>query len=158
MNKTISDINDALLKNRIDLIRAFLNSGSLNTSSDVFHIIDKFIEDNRGRYGYVPLNKYKEKISRYIYNVLNTKTIAPIGTKFDEIWRVTKVLLKLESGHKLWGTLPTLYIQDAETNILYRNIPKSGTKIKFTATIKPSEKDPAFAVFSHPRNAMVIEE
>lgn len=77
-----------------------------------------------------------------------------IGIKVDEVWRTTKALIKLDSGHKIWGTFPATVerFEDGSEATVY---PAKGIRIKFTATIKLTN-DPSFAVFSHPRNSELV--
>lgn len=56
-----------------------------------------------------------------------------------------KMLVQLEDGNRVYGTLPAaIHSNEGEY---------AGLKIAFTATVKPSDKDPHFGYFSRPAQA-----
>lgn len=57
----------------------------------------------------------------------------------------TKILVKHDSGWKVWGTRPS------GTNA------ERGDKVRFTATVKVSDKDPKFGYYSRPLKAEVLQ-
>lgn len=60
---------------------------------------------------------------------------------------VTKMLVKMDDGNKVWGTKPSkLYGID------------QGARVKFTARITPSTDDKHFGFFSRPTKAEVLKE
>ena len=78
-----------------------------------------------------------------------------LGIKFDEVWRVNKVLVQLDSGHKVFGTYPVTVekFEDGSESFVP---PARGIRIRFRASVKPSPKDPAFAYFSRPTNSQLV--
>jgi hypothetical protein len=72
--------------------------------------------------------------------VLSTKWEAGFGYNSPD---VLKVLIKHETGYKLWGTAPKKIATDLE----------KGDTIKFMAKVEPSKDDPKFGFFKRPTKA-----
>ena len=58
-----------------------------------------------------------------------------------------KMLVKSESGFKLWGTVPSALVGEVE----------KGSVVEFSAAVKPSDDDQYFGFFSRPSKAKVIK-
>lgn len=59
-----------------------------------------------------------------------------------------KMLVQLPDGNRVFGTVPAA-ITGTDSEL-------PGLKVNFTATVKPSEKDPHFGYFSRPANARLV--
>jgi hypothetical protein len=55
-----------------------------------------------------------------------------------------KMLVVTDTGWKVWGTMPAALDVDR------------GARVRFTATVKPSDDDPHFGFFSRPTKAQVL--
>ncbi|MCX8008307.1 MAG: hypothetical protein N3A54_01240 [Patescibacteria group bacterium] len=79
-----------------------------------------------------------------------------VGIKFDEVWRVNKIMVETESGQKYWGTFPVSseVFEDGSRATVYS--PQKGMEITFTATVTPSDKDSGMGFFSHPRKSVAL--
>jgi hypothetical protein len=71
-----------------------------------------------------------------------------------------KILVKCD-GFKVWGTCPKNVINHVWPPVTDYDADRGkcpkGIKIKFHATVKPKEDDPAFAIFSRPTKVEIIE-
>lgn len=64
----------------------------------------------------------------------------------DGMYRDTqKMLVKADSGFKVWGTVPTS-IMEAD----------KGDRVTFTATVEPSKDDPKFGFYKRPAKAVIV--
>lgn len=57
-----------------------------------------------------------------------------------------KATVKLDSGQRVWGTLPSSIEEDTEV----------GARIRFDAKVQPKEDDPSFGFYSRPTKATVV--
>jgi hypothetical protein len=74
-----------------------------------------------------------------------------ISTKYqhsENFGDTPKMLVKSDSGNKVYGTIPNNLMNEVGMEDL------KGKRVRFVATIKPKEDH--FGIFSHPRNAEVI--
>lgn len=58
-----------------------------------------------------------------------------------------KMLVKEDSGYKVWSTIPAKILDEVEV----------GNKIEFNITLEPSDSDPKFAFGSRPAKARIIK-
>ena len=64
-------------------------------------------------------------------------------------WGTThKMLVETEEGYRLWGSVPAY--------VYVYGTPMRGTRLTFTATIEPSEKDPVFGFYKRPSKVEVL--
>jgi len=66
---------------------------------------------------------------------------------------VTKCLVKLDDERKVWGTFPKISVAIGGA-FFY---PTKSDRIRFTATVEPSDKDPLFAFYKRPAKVTVTE-
>ncbi len=64
---------------------------------------------------------------------------------------VTKILVKTDTGYKVWGTLPTTY--DSSNNLVYV---QKGNRISFRATVTQSDKDSKFGFYKRPTGGRLV--
>jgi len=74
--------------------------------------------------------------------VVITGEVLSTKVQYTAFGEVVKMLVKAETGFKVWGTCPA-------------NIQR-GMKIEFTATVTPSKDDPKFGFFKRPAKANVL--
>lgn len=72
-------------------------------------------------------------------------TVVSTKMKWTPYGDTRKMLVKSDSGNKLWGTVPSAVI-DLER----------GDRIRFVATIKKSDNDDHFGFFSRPAKAEIV--
>jgi hypothetical protein len=65
----------------------------------------------------------------------------------SEFGTVTKILVKHDTGYKVWGTRPGKDLWEA----------KVGDRVSFKATVTPSDKDLKFGFYSRPMNGKMIQ-
>ena len=63
--------------------------------------------------------------------------------------------VKTDGGYLLWGSVPSS-ITDVDNPDGTRRQLDRGDKVKFTATIEPSDRDPKFGFFKRPSKATVV--
>jgi hypothetical protein len=76
-----------------------------------------------------------------------TGTIVSTRTQDHAVYSfgtVTKMLVRHETGYKVWGTMPSELCA------------KRGDVVSFTARIERSEKDETFGFFSRPTKARIV--
>lgn len=73
-----------------------------------------------------------------------------VSTKWQrsDKFKTLKMLVKLDNGNKVWGTVPKSLTGNDD----------KGTRVAFTAEVTRSEDDENFGYFSRPKNARVAEE
>jgi len=83
--------------------------------------------------------------------VISTKTHpGPYGTS------TIKMIVQHETGYKVWGTLPdSIAIVELKDG---SQVSPRGMKVKFTATVTPSDDDPKFGFFKCPKNAEILSK
>lgn len=81
--------------------------------------------------------------------ILSTKTQDSDFSRFG----VLKMLVEHATGFKVWGTVP----QSLFTRPDGSAYELKGSRVAFTATVKPSDKDPKFGFFSRPTGARLLE-
>lgn len=80
-----------------------------------------------------------------------------------------KMLVKLDDGNKVWGSVPreleqfTWYTRWYDEHGTYQETPPvtkrlEGCRVAFTATVQRSNDDPHFGFFSRPRKSRLIKE
>ena len=86
--------------------------------------------------------------------VAGKRTVAGtvLATKVqDGAYGITyKMLVRLDSGEKVWGSIPGDLVTNDGIQVL------RGQTVGFTATFEVSDKDPCFGFFKRPRQASVI--
>lgn len=68
----------------------------------------------------------------------------------DKTW---KMLVRDDSGFKVWGSIPKKLMEQTElylTRQIYDNDALKGQRVSFTAALQPSEDDPKFGFFKRP--------
>lgn len=68
---------------------------------------------------------------------------------------VTKILVKTDSGYKVWGTLPVVYGESINSRVEQLS-PGKGDRISFRATVTPSDKDSKFGFYSRPTGGRLV--
>lgn len=71
--------------------------------------------------------------------------VVKVDTKRNDFGTRYVMTVRTADGWLTWGTQPSTYVA------------KVGDRIRFTATVEPSEKDPAFSFFSRPTKLEVVE-
>lgn len=74
-----------------------------------------------------------------------TGTILSTKHDFEGAWPVHKMLVKADTGFKVWGTIPASLAAD------------KGARVAFVATVTPSPNDPKFGFFSRPTKARLLD-
>lgn len=74
--------------------------------------------------------------------------IKKVNGNFGDVW---KMMLQLDCGNKIWGTIAKQLIDEADIE----GVPLKGCKVRFVATVKV-QKD-HFGFFSRPKEAELIE-
>jgi hypothetical protein len=80
--------------------------------------------------------------------ILSTRVVA------SDFGDVTKVLVKADSGFKVWGTLPRMYKMEGTraTEIF----PGKGDRVSFRATVTPKADDSKFGFYSRPTGGRLV--
>ena len=73
-------------------------------------------------------------------------TVVTIKLHESRFGYIQKMIVESPSGNKLWGTLPTKYVESIEV----------GSKIKLTATVKRAPDSDHFGFFSRPSKVEII--
>jgi hypothetical protein len=73
--------------------------------------------------------------------------ILTVRDQESDFGTVTKILVKHDTGYKVWGTRPSGDLGWA----------KVGDRVSFKATVTPSGKDPKFGFYSRPTNGTMIQ-
>jgi hypothetical protein len=73
--------------------------------------------------------------------VLSTKV------KFSQYGEQLKMIVRLDDGNKLWGTVPAALDQSEELH---------GKRVRLTAEVARSDDDPHFGFFKRPKNAREV--
>lgn len=69
-----------------------------------------------------------------------------------------KMLVKLDDGRKLYGTVPLALMGEWDDQGERSNFAEVGSRVRFSATVEPSGDDPAFGFFKRPTGASVVGE
>ncbi|MCX7978910.1 MAG: hypothetical protein N2578_07895 [Bdellovibrionaceae bacterium] len=86
---------------------------------------------------------------------LQTITGKIVGIKFNEVWRVNKIMVECKNGQKYWGTFPVSNEVLEDGSSVTVHAPKRGMEITFVATVTPSDKNSGMGFFSRPRKSVV---
>jgi hypothetical protein len=76
----------------------------------------------------------------------------------DKTW---KMLVRDDSGFKVWGTIPTKLMEQTElfvTRQIYDNRSLKGQRVTFAAATQPSDDDSKFGFFKRPTKAQLLGE
>lgn len=76
----------------------------------------------------------------------------------DKTW---KMLVRDDSGFKVWGTIPTKLMEQTElyvTRQVYDNAALKRQRVKFAAAIQPSDDDSKFGFFKRPTKSQLLGE
>jgi hypothetical protein len=73
-------------------------------------------------------------------------TVVSLKDVTSDYGTTTKMLVTLDSGHRVWGTVPSGMPWDESKE----NGGLPGAKVQFTATVQRSSQDRAFGFFSRP--------
>lgn len=97
-----------------------------------------------------PLEAGRREVSGVVRAVKSEDSAYGYGNKVD--W---KMLLELESGHRVWGTIPSALFdllnadrEDGDAWIPYDGL--RGRTVSLTATVSASDRDPSFGFYSRP--------
>lgn len=63
---------------------------------------------------------------------------------------VLKMLVRADDGWKVWGTVPSILLESV-------GAVRNGVRVRFTATVTPSEKDNKFGFYKRPTNAAFVD-
>lgn len=97
-----------------------------------------------------PLEPGRRVISGRVVSVKSEESA--FGYNVTTVW---KMLLELETGHRLWGSIPSalwdLLNADREDRDPWAPMDSlKGRAVSFTAAVSPSENDPSFGFYSRP--------
>lgn len=96
---------------------------------------------------------------RVIGTILSVKQMDS-GWGAYSIEKVWKMLVRDESGYKVWGTIPTSLQEQTELYITRQTYdPQSlkGKRVTFVAAIQPSDDDTKFGFYKRPTKAHVLD-
>ena len=97
-----------------------------------------------------PLEAGRREIAGTVRAIKGEDSAYGYGNRTD--W---KMLLELEDGHRVWGTVPSALFdalnagrEDGDPWIPYDDL--RGRRVTLTATVKASDRDPSFGFYSRP--------
>lgn len=87
-------------------------------------------------------------------------TVVSVKEKDTQFGYTLKMLVESTSGFRVWGSVPSSLkcLLFSEGGELTQRTVKRGDKIKFSATVSPSDEDKKFGFFSKPTKANIILE
>ena len=80
-------------------------------------------------------------------------SVKDVETSFGGVW---KMLVRDDSGFKVWGSIPRKLREPEEENGVWLAAKElKGMRVSFTAAVEPSEDDQKFGFFKRPTKAKI---
>lgn len=79
--------------------------------------------------------------------------VVSVKSYFSQYGESIKITVKSDEGFLVWGTAPSTILRDVGFDGELK-----GSRVRFTATVEPSEDDPSFGFYKRPTKAQLVQE